>query len=93
MDWVFFNATNGAYYPGHGGGAATQHSYCKNIPWSDTQPGDLVFYPDDLHVGIVGSTDAEGNWLIVHCSSGTNGVVITGVAGFAAATRPDCFSK
>ncbi|MGM9631367.1 hypothetical protein [Butyricicoccus sp.] len=35
VDWVFYNATNGAYYPGHGGGAATQHSFCENIPWSE----------------------------------------------------------
>lgn len=27
VDWTFYNATNGSYYPGRGGGAATQHSY------------------------------------------------------------------
>ncbi len=78
VDWVFYNATNGVYYPGHGGGAATQHSYCTDIPWSEAQSGDLVFYPDDSHVGIVGGTDADGNLLIIHCSGGANGVVITG---------------
>ncbi len=35
VDWTFYNATNGSYYPGRGGGAATQHSYCTNISWSD----------------------------------------------------------
>lgn len=92
VDWTFYNATNGSYYPGRGGGAATQHSYCTNISWSDAQPGDLVFYPDDSHVGIVGGKDADGNLLIVHCSGGANGVVITGSAGFTAVARPDCFS-
>ena len=92
VDWTFYNATNGSYYPGRGGGAATQHSYCTNISWSDAQPGDLVFYPDDSHVGIVGGKDADGNLLIVHCSGGTNGVVITGSAGFTAVARPDCFA-
>ena len=92
VDWTFYNATNGSYYPGHGGGAATQHSYCTNISWSDAQPGDLVFYPDDSHVGIVGGRDADGNLLIVHCSGGANGVVITGSAGFTVVARPDCFS-
>ena len=92
VDWSFYNATNGSYYPGRGGGAATQHSYCTNISWSDVQPGDLVFYPDDSHVGIVGGKDADGNLLIVHCSGGANGVVITGSAGFTVVARPDCFA-
>ena len=92
VDWSFYNATNGSYYPGRGGGAATQHSYCTNISWSDVQPGDLVFYPDDSHVGIVGGKDADGNLLIVHCSGGANGVVITGAAGFTSVARPECFS-
>ena len=91
VDWTFYNATNGYYYPGRGGGAATQHSYCTNIAWSDAQPGDLVFYPDDSHVGIVGGKDADGNLLIVHCSGGANGVVITGSAGFPTVARPDYF--
>lgn len=93
VDWVFYNATNGAYYPGHGGGAATQHSHCENIPWSEAQPGDLVFYPDDSHVGIVGGTDADGNLLIIHCSGGANGVVITGAAGFTAVARPETMAR
>ena len=92
VDWTFYNATNGSYYPGRGGGAATQHSYCTNIAWNDAQPGDLVFYPDDSHVGIVGGRDADGNLLIVHCSGGANGVVITGSAGFTVVARPDCFT-
>ena len=92
VDWSFYNATNGSYYPGRGGGAATQHSYCTNISWGDAQPGDLVFYPDDSHVGIVGGKDADGNLLIVHCSGGANGVVITGSAGFTVVARPDCFA-
>ena len=92
VDWTFYNATNGSYYPGRGGGAATQHSYCTNISWSEAQPGDLVFYPDDSHVGIVGGKDADGNPLIVHCSGGANGVVITGSAGFTVVARPDCFA-
>ena len=65
VDWTFYNATNGSYYPGRGGGAATQHSYCTNI---------------------------SCNLLIVHCSGGANGVVITGAAGFTSVARPECFS-
>ena len=55
VDWVFFNATDGAHILSHGGGSASQHSYCTDIPWSEAQPGDLVFYPVDTHVGIVGA--------------------------------------
>ena len=93
VDWTFYNATDGSYYPGRGGGAATQHSYCTDISWSEAKPGDLVFYPADVHVGIVGGRDADGNLLIVHCSGGANGVVITGSAGFTTVARPDCFSQ
>lgn len=70
---------------------AIQHSYCTDIPWGEAQPDDLVFYPDDSHVGIAGGTDADGNLLIVHCSGGANGVVITGSAGFTAVASPNLF--
>ena len=72
---------------GHGGGAQSQHTYCTAIPWDKAQPGDLVFYPDDSHVGIVGGRDAAGNLLIVHCTP-SGGVVITGKEGFTAIGRP-----
>ncbi len=92
VDWVFYNQSGGSYVIGHGGGATMQHSYCTNISWADAQPGDLVFYPDNSHVGIVGGKDGNGELLIIHCASGHNNVVITGTDGFAAAARPDFFS-
>lgn len=88
VDWVFFNATDGAYILSHSGGAASQHNYCTDIPWFEAQPGDLVFYPGDTHVGIVGGWDENGNLLIIHCSSGRNNVVITGAGGFSSVARP-----
>lgn len=88
MDWVFYNATGGEYIIGHGGGASSQHGYCSAISWSDAQPGDLVFYPGDEHVGIVGGRDEGGNLLIIHCASGANNVVITGASGFTSIGRP-----
>lgn len=91
VDWTFYNATSGAYLPGRGGGAASQHGYCTNIAWSDALPGDLVFYADDSHVGIVCGYDSVGNLLVIHCSGGQNGVVVTGREGFAVAARPDLF--
>ena len=92
VDWTFYNATNGAYLPGRGGGAASQHGYCTDIAWSDVLPGDLVFYADDSHVGIVCGYDSVGNLLVIHCSGGQNGVVVTGREGFAVAARPDLFT-
>ena len=92
VDWTFYNATSGAYLPGRGGGAASQHGYCINIAWSDALPGDLVFYADDSHVGIVCGYDSVGNLLVIHCSGGQNGVVVTGREGFAVAARPDLFA-
>lgn len=92
VDWTFYNATSGAYLPGRGGGAASQHGYCTNVSWPDALPGDLVFYADDSHVGIVCGYDSVGNLLVIHCSGGQNGVVVTGREGFAVAARPDLFT-
>ena len=88
VDWVFYNQSGGSYVIGHGGGATMQHSYCTDISWADAQPGDLVFYPDNSHVGIVGGRDANGELLIIHCASGYNNVVITGLEGFTSVGRP-----
>lgn len=93
VDWVFYNATGGQYVIGHGGGATMQHNYCTDISWSDAQPGDLVFYPDNSHVGIVGGWDANGELLIIHCASGANNVVVTGKSGFASIGRPKYYSE
>lgn len=93
VDWVFYNATGGQYIIGHGGGASAQHSYCTPISWSDAKPGDLVFYPGDSHVGIVGGRDANGELLIIHCASGYNNVVVTGLEGFASIARPNYYTN
>ena len=92
VDWVFYNQSGGSYIIGHGGGATMQHSYCTDISWENAQPGDLVFYPDNSHVGIVGGRDANGELLIIHCASGHNNVVITGKEGFASIGRPQYYS-
>ena len=92
VDWVFYNQSGGSYVIGHGGGASSQHSYCTDISWSDAQPGDLVFYPGDSHVGIVCGFDGNGNVLIIHCASGYNNVVVTGKSGFASIGRPTYYA-
>ena len=88
VDWVFYNATDGVYYPGHGGGAMKQHSYCTSAIWDNAEAGDLVFYPEDSHVGIVAGFDEKGEVLIIHCASGYNNVVITGKSGFETVGKP-----
>lgn len=88
VDWVFYNVSGGSYVMGHGGGVASQHVYCQNITWEQAQPGDLVFYPDDSHVGIIGGRDAAGNIQVIHCASGMNNVVITSKSGFTTVGRP-----
>ena len=93
VDWVFYNQSGGSYVIGHGGGATMQHSHCTDISWADAQPGDLVFYPDNSHVGIVGGRDANGELLIIHCASGANNVVVTGKSGFASIGSPKYYSE
>ena len=88
VDWAFYNATGGEYVIGHGRGATMQHSYCTPVRWEDAQIGDLAFYPDDEHVGIICGRDKHGSILIVHCASSYNNVVITGKEGFAAVGHP-----
>ena len=93
VDWVIYNQSGGSYIIGHGGGATLQHSYCTDISWADAQPGDLVFYPDNSHVGIVGGKDANGELLIIHCASGYNNVVVTRLEGFTSIGRPQYYAE
>lgn len=92
VDWVFYNQSSGQYVIGHGGGATAQHSYCAPIAWGDAQPGDLVFYPGDSHVGIVCGFDSSGNIMVIHCASSENNVVVTGKSGFTSIGRPEYFA-
>ena len=92
VDWVFYNQSGGQYVIGHGGGATAQHSYCAPIAWGDAQPGDLVFYPEDSHVGIVCGFDSSGNIMVIHCASSENNVVVTGKSGFTSIGRPEYFA-
>ena len=88
VDWVFYNASGGEYVIGQCGGAIEQHANCVNIEWDEVQPGDLLFYPEDEHVGIAAGRDWLGRLLVVHCASGTGGVAISHRTGFETAARP-----
>ena len=94
VDWAFYNATDGQYYPSGGdGGTQSQLNNCYVISESETLPGDLVFASDIGHVGIVGGRDDNGSLLIIHCAGGGyNNVVITGMDGFFGITaRPQWY--
>mgnify|MGYP002524441303 CR=1 FL=1 len=88
VDWAFYNASGGAYVIGQGGGAMEQHANCVDIAWDEVQPGDLLFYPEDEHVGIAAGRDWLGRLLVVHCAAGTDGVAISHRTGFETAARP-----
>ena len=93
VDWVFYNTSGGSYVIGRGGGAGAQHRNCAQLSWGSVQPGDLVFYPNDDHVGIVGGKSETGHWLIIHCTSGRNNVVITDSSGFMTVGKPLYFTQ
>lgn len=88
VTWSFINSGFNASSIGHG--TKGQIAKCSRISWSSAQVGDLAFYADLSHVGIVAGKDAAGNILVIHCSSGGNNVVITTNSGFGFAARPRC---
>ena len=89
VTWSFINSGFNASSIGHG--TKGQIAKCSRISWSNAQAGDLAFYGDLSHVGIIAGKDAAGNILVIHCSSGRNNVVITTNSGFGFAARPSCY--
>lgn len=89
VTWSFINSGFNASSIGHG--TKGQIAKCSRISWGSAQAGDLAFYGDLSHVGIVAGKDAAGNILVIHCSSGGNNVVITTNSGFGFAARPRCY--
>ena len=76
-------------------GASNQYGACTPISWSQAQPGDLAFYSDLSHVGIVVCRE-NGNLLIANCSSNQNNVVVSSVSdasasGFYMIGRPQFY--
>lgn len=65
-----------------GEGVRAQYALC--LPTQEPRPGDLAFFPDLSHVGIVVGRDREGQLWVVHCSFSLGGVVVTPASfGFA----------
>lgn len=80
VEWAYYNGLNGEN-AGIGNHTSTQWDASEMVRIRRVQPGDMVFYrPGDVgsdnHVGIVIGTQDDGSLLVVHCSSGQNGVVV-----------------
>ena len=89
VTWSFINSGFSANSIGHG--TQGQIAKCSCISWSNVQAGDLAFYGDLSHVGIIAGKDTNGNILVIHCSSSNNNVVITTNSGFGFAARPSAY--
>lgn len=92
--WVFANAYgNSAAISYVGQGTAEQWANSVAVPESQAQPGDLVFLKTPgigiNHVGIIVGQEANGEWLVSHCSS-SKGVNISTASsvGFRYVRRP-----
>ena len=71
MGWVFYNALD---YRWTQGAASQYREWCTKIGWEQLQPGDLVFYADLSHVGIVVQY-AGGVLTIAQCGDAGVGIV------------------
>ena len=79
-------------YAAVGDGVREQYALCAPICWEDAQPGDLLFFPDLSHVGVVLGRDGAGELWVVHCSYSLGGVVVTpATVGFALYGTPGIF--
>ena len=76
VTWSFINSGFNASAIGHE--TQGQIAKCSRISWSNAQAGDLAFYGNLSHVGIIAGKDADGNILVIHCSSGGNNVRAAG---------------
>lgn len=79
-----------------GEGVRAQYASATPIPWEKARPGDLLFFPDLSHVGIVVGWSADGKLRVVHSSKTLGGVVLSedaSLIGFTAVGRPDIYKR
>ena len=94
--FVSWCAVNPAAFAAVGNGVRAQRALCAPVDWADALPGDLAFYPDLSHVGIVAGRGEDGGLLVLHCSYSLGGVVCSSdakAAGFTDLGRPSLFEK
>ncbi len=79
-------------YEAVGEGVRTQFALSR--PTQAPRPGDLAFFPDLSHVGVVLGRDRAGMVWVVHCSATLGGVVVTpAAAGFSLYGVPALFAS
>ena len=99
VSWVFINALGDrAAVRVIGNGSRAQWANSEAIGWDEGRVGDLAFYcvPGERqynHVGIIVAIDDDGSYLVAHCSSLQNGVIVTDgwSTGFRYLRRPAFF--
>ena len=99
VSWVFINALGDpSALRVIGNGSSNQWAHSEAIGWDEGKPGDLAFYcaPGQQqynHVGVIVAVDDDGSYLIAHCSSMQDGVVVTDgwSTGFRYLRRPAFF--
>lgn len=97
VSWTAVTATGRkAAYQAIGDGVRQQSANAVPISFEEALPGDLVFFPDLSHVGIVTGRNEAGGLCVVHCAHSKGGVVLgedAAVIGFTTAGRPVLFSE
>ncbi|MBA4347354.1 MAG: hypothetical protein C0413_00675 [Clostridiales bacterium] len=99
VSWVFVNALGDrSAVRVIGNGSSRQWVNSEAIGWDEGRVGDLAFYcvPGERqynHVGIIVAVDDDGSYLVAHCSSLQDGVVVTDgwSTGFRYLRRPAFF--
>ena len=92
VSWAAVNAAGTRRaYERIGEGVRAQRANCKAVSWPEARPGDLCFFPDLSHVGIVVGWGEGGGLRVVHSSKSRGGVVLSEDAariGFTEIGRP-----
>ena len=96
VTWAFVNAAEDIKLAeAIGDGSARQWGNSRTLGWDEAQPGDLAFraVPGTSainHVGIVVERREDGTYLVAHCSSSRDNVVVTEAwsSGFRYMRRP-----
>lgn len=95
VSWTVINAAGTAEAAQIAGdGVRAQYACCRPVASDEVQPGDLAFFPDLSHVGIVAGRTDDGALLILHCSHSLGGVVLSAdgaAAGFTLFGTPDYY--
>ena len=96
VTWAFINAAKDVkLIDAIGDGSARQWGNSRTLGWDEAQPGDLAFRAAPgtsaiNHVGIVVEKREDGTYLVAHCSSSQDNVVVTEAwsSGFRYMRRP-----